>query len=134
MPKTAPMLLTIALLLGGCASIGEFRLPAALGGPTPGEAGLEKGIARYEAGEYEDAIRLLQAAEVAEADAATRVAAHKYLAFSYCVTDQKRLCRRSFDALLRIDGSFRLKPAEAGHPTWGPVFVQARKAAERRAN
>ncbi len=134
MPKTAPILLTIILLLGGCASIGEFRLPASLGGPTPGEVELEKGIARYEAGDYDEAIRLLQAAGIDEADEATRVAAHKYLAFSYCVTDRARLCRRNFDALLRIDGSFRLTPAEEGHPTWGPVFVQARKAAERRAN
>lgn len=134
MPNSAPMLLTIVLLLGGCASIGDFRLPGALGGPKPGQPELEKGIAHFEAGQFDDAIRLLKAADIADADAATRVSARKYLAFSYCVTDRARLCRRSFDALLRIDGSYRLTPAEAGHPTWGPVFVQARRSAERRAN
>lgn len=134
MPKTSPIVLAITLLLGACASTGDFRLPGSLGGQTPGKLELDKGIARYEAGEFENAIRLLQAAEIAEADAATRVAAHKYLAFSYCVTDQAKLCRTNFDAVLRIDRSFQLTPAEAGHPTWGPVFVQARRAAERRAN
>lgn len=151
----------IALLAGGCASISEFRLPgmpAAAGdspdaassqqaivgeaGPpgtpqapaNPGERKLAEGIELYEKGDFAGAIRALSAPEIAGASIRTRVEAQKHLAFSYCVTQKRTLCRRAFDGLLRLDARYELHPVEAGHPLWGPVFTQARKAAERRAN
>lgn len=51
-----------------------------------------------------------------------QVLAHKYLAFIYCVSKRKRQCRNEFRKVLEIDPSFNLKPEEAGHPIWGPVF------------
>lgn len=142
------------LLLGGCASNGEFRFPS-IGTGTQSETSpmphseaapvdapirtqaqrkLAEGIALYEQGKYATAIHALHSPEIGKADTATRVQAQKYLAFSYCVTQRRKLCRRAFDELLRIDEDYELEPAESGHPLWGPVFVQARKAAERRSN
>lgn len=100
---------------------------------TPADQKLAEGISQYEKGNFAAAIRTLQSPEIADAGVATRVSASKYLAFSYCVTQRRTLCRRSFDAALQLDSAFELKPAEAGHPMWGPVYAQARKAATQRA-
>ncbi|MCO5099368.1 MAG: TssQ family T6SS-associated lipoprotein [Burkholderiaceae bacterium] len=127
-----------ALLAGGCAGvtdlIGATSSPetAAAPVPTPGEQKLAEGVERYENGDFVGAIRALNAPEIAQSDAATRIEAGKYLAFTYCVTKRRTLCRRSFERVLALDPGFALKPAEAGHPLWGPVFVQARDAAGRR--
>src|SRR5690606_23426566 len=83
---------------------------------------LAEGIERYEAGDYVGAIRTLNAAEIAHASPAMRTQAEKYLAFSYCLTERRTLCREAFDRALAIDSKFRLQPAEAGHPLWGPVY------------
>ena len=53
----------------------------------------------------------------------------KYSAFSYCVTSRRTICRRQFDALLKLTPEYQLTPSEAGHPVWGPVLAQAKKAA-----
>jgi len=129
---------TLALLVGGCALV---QAPAGSGGDAaspgadssePGRRKLAEGLGLYEAGEFAAAIRALNAPEIDRSDSGTRIEAGKYLAFSYCVTNRRTLCRRSFDRVLALDPAFALKPAEAGHPLWGPVYVQARKAADRR--
>lgn len=51
-----------------------------------------------------------------------QVIAHKYLAFIYCTSHRKKLCRNEFRKALKIDPAFDLTPAEAGHPIWGPIF------------
>jgi len=130
----------IALLVGGCATVQDWAdsVTSAVSGsseaPEPGRARLAEGVDRYDAGDFVSAIRALNAPEIEQSDVATRVEAGKYLAFSYCVTNRRALCRKTFDRVLTIDPAFALKPAEAGHPLWGPVFVQARKAADKRAN
>ncbi len=132
--------LTLALLLGGCATVQDWA--GSIGGTaaassTADEQGrrkLAEGVGLYDAGDFGGAIRALNAPEIEQSDLATRVEAGKYLAFSYCVTNRRTLCRRTFDRVLAIDSDFALKPAEAGHPLWGPVFAQARKAADKRAN
>lgn len=110
------------------------RADTASAATDPGRRKLAEGVELYEAGNFAGAIRVLSAPEIEQSDSATRVEAGKYLAFSYCVTNRRTLCRRTFDRVLTIDSGFALKPAEAGHPLWGPVFVQARKAADKRAN
>ena len=130
----------IALLVGGCATVQDWAesVGSAVSGASdpsgPGRAKLAEGVQSYDAGEFGSAIRALNAPEIEQSDTATRVEAGKYLAFSYCVTNRRTLCRKAFDRVLALDPSFALAPAEAGHPLWGPVFAQARKAADKRAN
>ena len=57
---------------------------------------------------------------------ANKVAAHKYLAFSYCVTNRRTLCRQQFVDAIKIDPLFQLEPAEKTHPIWGPEFDRAK--------
>jgi len=134
----------LALLVGGCTTVQDWAGSVGSASPEsadtsaaasePGKRKLAEGVDRYDAGDFVSAIRALNAPEIDGSDTATRVEAGKYLAFSYCVTNRRTLCRKAFDRVLAIDPGFALTPAEAGHPLWGPVFVQARKAADKRAN
>lgn len=89
-------------------------------------ATLRDGIRLYNEGDFGAAIMKFNAPEIQTANAATRVSALKYTAFSYCVTQRPILCRQAFDKALRIDPNFTLAPGEEGHPMWGPVFARAR--------
>lgn len=142
-PRTslaAAAVFAIALLVGGCTTVQDWAgsVGSAVSGASdasaPGRAKLAEGVESYDAGNFGSAIRALNAPEIEQSDTATRVEAGKYLAFSYCVTNRRTLCRKAFDRILALDPTFALAPAEAGHPLWGPVFVQARKAADKRAN
>ena len=99
---------------------------------TPGERALEEGIALYDAGDFNGAIKRLRGAREIWTDSTTRVAtenkvaAHKYLAFSYCVTKRRTQCRQQFVDALRLDPGFSLEPAERTHPMWGPEFERAK--------
>lgn len=109
---------------------------SAAAAPSPAQKALAEGIAAYDSGDFNAAIRKLTTTpelNAASAPAALRIDALKYAAFSYCVTNRRALCRRQFDALLAIDAKYDLKPSEAGHPIWGPVFAQAKKAAQAPA-
>lgn len=102
--------------------------------PTPAEVRLKEAGALYDAGNYNGTIRKLAGArDVFSADtpAALRIEAHKKLAFSYCVTGRRPLCRTQFDQLLKLDPDFTLSAAEKGHPQWGPVFTQAKTASDK---
>lgn len=90
--------------------------------PTP-EARLKSGIAQYEEGNYGEAQRLLQAS-LAEGlvSRIDQARAYKYLAFIYCVTDRVAQCRQEFNNAFSADPKFSLTAAEAGHPSWGPVY------------
>ena len=90
-------------------------------------AGLREGIRLYNDGDFDGAIRRLSAHDVNNGPLATRLAAIKYTAFSYCVTSRPVQCRQSFEKALRLDPSFELTPGEQGHPLWGPVFAKARQ-------
>ena len=153
-PLTVAASIVFAVLLGGCAGMpwGDSNRapvpavstdaaspvdvpPRELGSDGDGaKRRLAEGIGRYEAGDYVGAIRALNAAEIVHAAPSTRIQAEKYLAFSYCLTERRTLCREAFDRALALDSAFRLQPAEAGHPLWGPVYAQARKAAGQRTN
>ncbi|MFL6672815.1 MAG: TssQ family T6SS-associated lipoprotein [Massilia sp.] len=117
-------------ILAGCAQMPFFgdskpaHRPAAAS-RTP--AALRDGIAMYNEGDFNGAIRRLSSNDIAGASVGTRVTALKYTAFSYCVTSRPVQCRQSFEKALRLDPSFDLEPGEHGHPLWGPVFAKAKK-------
>lgn len=103
--------------------------------PAPGvalskaEQFLADGTELYEKGDFKGAIRKLQGARDSFADNSTGMQQSlKYLAFSYCVTGQRSLCKAQFVGLLKIAPEFQLSRAESGHPLWGPVFKEARAA------
>ena len=83
---------------------------------------LATGIAAYDNGKYAEAAKALRAAQTTRLDKVDQLAAHKYLAFIECATNRKNQCRDEFRKALRVDPSFDLEPAEAGHPVWGPIF------------
>ena len=84
---------------------------------------LAVGVQRYEEGDYTAAVVMLQQAlRDGLSNKSHQVRAHKYLAFSYCITAREKQCRDEFKKALETDPGFDLKPAEEGHPIWGPVF------------
>jgi len=87
------------------------------------EQELAAGIRQYEAHNYSEAARSLQASlDAGLSSKSDQVKAHKHLAFIHCVSARERQCRDEFRKALKIDPAFELEPAEAGHPNWGPVF------------
>lgn len=111
-----------SLLLGACSSTGALS-KASLFEPENAGQDFAVGVRSYEGGDYDLAITMLQRAfQEGLSVKDDQLTAYKYLAFSYCVTDREKLCRDSFKKALDLDPNFDLKPAEAGHPIWGPVF------------
>ena len=92
------------------------------------QVALNEGIELYNQGAYNEAIKRLSAADISAGSKANQVAAHKYIAFSYCVTSRPVPCRQHFDKAFKLDPAFALAPGESGHPLWGPVFAKAKKA------
>ena len=81
------------------------------------------GIKCYEEGKYNYAEKNLKAAlKLDLLDTTDQVAANKYLAFIYSVSNRKTLGRKAFEKAFELDPNFTLSPAEAGHPLWGPIY------------
>lgn len=129
------ILLLLMPLLSGCEAVkkGFKDVTAALDPDAPrpkseivvptAEERLAAGVTQYEEGNYAQAQRLLQASLADGLTSRTSQArAYKYLAFIYCITDRTPQCRQEFGNALTADPKFNLTPAEAGHPSWGPVF------------
>lgn len=118
--------LAAALLLAGCASQTMQGIQRDLQGLFRGgsaEQELGTGIRHYEDGSYNEASRSIRKSlEMGLAKPSDQVKAYKYLAFIDCVSKRERQCRDNFHKVLSIDPGFELDAAEAGHPTWGPVF------------
>jgi Tfp pilus assembly protein PilF len=93
--------------------------------PAPFKLGLQQ----YEAGDYVEAARNLQAAIDAGLAERERAEAHKHLAFIHCAAGRDRPCREEFRKALAVNPQLELAPAEAGHPAWGPVFTSVKGAA-----
>lgn len=121
--KQISALLCAAMLMSACAApivrdtgLDKLALRKA-------EKDLSLGIRAYEDGDYRNSSRLVQSALSAglllNSD---KVAAHKYLAFMHCAQSREKACRDEFRKALTLDPTFELSPAEAGHPSWGPVF------------
>ena len=98
---------------------------------TEGALTLLEGIELYDNGAFERAIDKLRALRNQPTPLPIRLAALKYLAFSYCLIENYVLCRQTFDLALSVDPDFKLLGPELGHPMWGPVFEQAVSAHNR---
>jgi hypothetical protein len=106
----------------------QANLPAEPAKVTP-EQLVQEGSALYDKGDYRGAIRkLITARDAADEGSSAKKASLRLLAFSYCVSNQRVLCRQQFSALLALEPTFQLSRAEAGHPLWGPVFIEAKSA------
>jgi len=118
-------LLALCGLLAGCetAPMKQFTQDITSIFETPkGEPALKAGIRAYEEGNYNAASRQLKSALQGGLNSFGQIEAHKYLAFIHCASGQESLCREEFRKVLWLSPDFELAPAEAGHPTWGPVF------------
>ena len=113
--------------------------PAPMPIVTASGRALADGVGLYDAGNFNGAIkRLLGAKEIWDdsttADALpNKLAAHKYIAFSYCVTNRRTQCRKHFVDAIKLDADFNLEPTEKTHPVWGPEFERAKKQASAPA-
>lgn len=106
-----------ALLLSACGTGGGLFKTG------PAEQKLSAGVTSYEEGDYKSSMTALQGAlELGLSHKQDQVSAHKYLAFIHCVSGREKQCHDEFRKALAVDPAFDLKPAEAGHPIWGPVF------------
>ena len=97
-------------------------LPAPAKLLSPGEKLIQDGMKSYEDADYNKTIRCFQDALKETLTEQNQISAHKFLAFSYCLTNRTSLCRAEFEAVFKLDANFDLTPAEAGHPAWGPSF------------
>lgn len=131
--RIAAGLLVAGIGLGGCAipTAPDEAAPRAAA-PSDGQRAIERAVAAFEQGRFAESTRLLQdTPELLAEPVEVRVQALKWLAFNHCVAGRRASCRRAFDALLALDPSFALAPAESGHPAWGAEFERARAAASR---
>lgn len=123
------ILLMAVLICFGCSVLKSIQ-------PRPqneGEQRLSAGIKHYEDGQYKDATKLLQEALYQGLpEKRDQVTARKYLAFIYCISNQKRKCSNEFKKALLLDPDFQLEAAEAGHPAWGPVFRSVKAKLPRK--
>src|SRR5262249_44247959 len=93
---------------------------------------LSDGMVKYDAGEYEAARKLLDAALTEGLkDKANQVKAMKYIAFTECLQSHYRECRNQFIKIYDVDPDFDLTPAEAGHPSWTKTFAAAKAQAKK---
>jgi len=100
---------------------------------TPAEQRLAEGMAKYDAGDFTGALKLLQEAlKEGLTDKPDRIKAHKNSAFSLCLLHRITACRNEFLKIFEIDPAFDLAPAEAGHPSWARTFVRAKQLAKER--
>jgi len=119
-----------AMLLAACetAPMKEFTSDAKsawgqiTGGSSKGSSALSAGLKQYDDGDYQPAAKSLQSALDQGLSSKDQVTAHKHLAFIQCSVGRTGPCREEFRKALALDPSMDLAPAEAGHPTWGPIF------------
>ncbi|KWK10465.1 TssQ family T6SS-associated lipoprotein [Burkholderia ubonensis] len=123
-PSLVVCLGLVLLGMSGCSSTSTSTSPT----QSAARAAVDGARAAYTAGDYGRTIAILgRAREIDGADVDTQVAAHKLLAFSYCVTNRVATCRAEFSKILDLNPRFELSPAEKGHPIWGPAFETARR-------
>ena len=94
---------------------------------------LADGLVKYGSGDYDGAIKLLEAAlKEGLAEKADRVRAMKHVAFSLCLKEKYRECRAEFVKIYEVDPAFDLTPAEVGHPSWTRTFAAAKAQAKKK--
>jgi tetratricopeptide (TPR) repeat protein len=88
---------------------------------------LADGMVKYDAGDYEAALKLYEAAlKEGLKEKRDQVRAMKYSSFCLCLKDRYRDCRASFMKIYEVEPNFDLTPAEAGHPSWTRTFASAK--------
>ena len=93
---------------------------------------LADGLVKYNAGDYDASIKLLEAAlKEGLAEKADKVRAMKHIAFSECLKQRYRECRAEFIRIYDVDPAFDLTPAEVGHPSWTKTFASAKAQAKK---
>ena len=91
---------------------------------------LDLGMAQYDAGDFDAAVKLLQSAVKEGLPArADTVKALKHSAFALCLLERYVPCRDEFMKIFAVDPRFDLTTAEAGHPSWARIFASARQRA-----
>lgn len=121
--------LLAALLLAGCESKALLEFPLTR---FKAENMLDSGIREYDNGDYKVAARTIQGALDVGLTRRSQGRAHKYLAFMYCASGQQTQCREEFRKGLEVDPRLELTLAEAGHPTWAPVFKSVKATMTRQ--
>ncbi len=90
---------------------------------------LDQGRFRYEQGDFERAVMWLrESLDLKLSSVGETVEAHKLLAFIACSRGDMPACRNHFRSVLGLAPNFELAKAEAGHPMWGPVFIEEKAA------
>ena len=146
MTSTRLHVLLCLLFLAACAEVPKSDAPAAPKPVSPqisedslrkrAEEQLTQGVAQYQAGEFDNAVRTLTASlEHGMLSKVDQSRARKFLAFSHCVQGRDVPCRAEFRRAFEINSEFVLSAAEDGHPIWGPVYrdVRTQLIAEREA-
>ncbi len=123
--RTLALVLAAAAMLAGCAEGPVKEISRIF--ERKGEPQLQSGIKNYDEGRLPQAQSNFENALAAGLNQGDQITAHKYLAFIHCVSRRERQCRAHFRSALELDPGFDLKPAEAGHPMWGPVFRSVKK-------
>ena len=125
--------LGFTLLLTACQAPAPPPAPVAAG-PTPAEIAQQQKRERavitlsdagkqYEAGTYDEAqTSFLVALDSGTLNLQEQLLARKTMAFMHCIASRELRCKEEFEKAIALDQKFELSPAEAGHPTWGPVF------------
>ncbi len=110
----------MSLLLTGCKTPGLLTEASR---PGHAEEDLAQAIKIYEDGDYTTAAVIFQhALQNGLGSKHDQAQVYKYLAFIHCISDREKPCHDAFKKAFEIDPAFKLLPAEAGHPVWGPVF------------
>lgn len=108
---------------------------AAVQAPAPAAKTLSKaeqlladGMAKYDSGDFDAALRILQSAlKEGLTSKADQLKAVKHSAFCLCLAEKWGQCRTEFMKLFDIDPGFDLTPAEAGHPSWTRTYAGAKQ-------
>lgn len=97
-----------------------------------GLADYKQGLRYYADGQFPQAGGSLKKSLSKGIGNAEKVSAHKHLAFIACVTGDEATCRAEFKKMLALNPRAELTKAEAGHPTWGPIFLEVKAARKKR--
>ena len=127
--RRALLLLATAALLAGCESAPIKAIRQTFSDffqGQKGDADFNAGVKSYENANYKESARQLQSALDQGLSRTNQAQAHKYIAFIHCASGRQTQCRNEFRKALDADPDFTLKPAEAGHPMWGPVFTSVK--------
>lgn len=131
----AVFLAALLLAIAGCALLPTTPPPKTVPAVDPtvqprterALANLSEGLRRYETGNFEEAkTSFLLAVDSGVLSTVQQLDARKHMAFIYALQNRDPGAREEFEKAFAIDPKFELTAAEAGHPTWGPIYRQVK--------